>query len=75
MNMAVLVDLTKCIGCHSCSVACKLWNGLSFKKKPPRGNAKPGDLDDRNWTVIQKKTVTATDSGKQFQNLYCLKLL
>ena len=35
----VLVDLTKCIGCGSCTVACKLWNKLEFdKKKPTTGN-------------------------------------
>ena len=34
--MAVLVDITKCIGCESCSVACKLWNKLPYGKKKSR---------------------------------------
>ncbi|MCI6870701.1 MAG: 4Fe-4S dicluster domain-containing protein [Selenomonadales bacterium] len=53
--MAVLVDITKCIGCESCSVACKLYNKLDFKKEPR--NVKDGiiDLDDNNWTVIQQR--------------------
>ena len=28
---SVLVDLTKCVGCGSCTVACKLWNNQSFQ--------------------------------------------
>lgn len=28
MDYAVLVDLTKCIGCRGCQVACKRWNEL-----------------------------------------------
>lgn len=75
--MAVLVDLTKCIGCESCSVACKLWNKLPYGKKKSRVNKKK-DLDDDNWTVIQEKEVTA-ENGKHYtrfvkkQCLHCLE--
>mgnify|MGYP000550046703 CR=1 FL=1 len=52
----VLVDLTKCIGCGSCTVACKLWNKLEFdKKKPTTGN--DVKLVDKNWTVVTKNEV------------------
>ncbi|MDD3115221.1 MAG: 4Fe-4S dicluster domain-containing protein [Anaerovibrio sp.] len=51
--MAVLVDITKCIGCESCSVACKLYNELDFKSKPRNG---ADELDDNRWTVIQQHT-------------------
>ena len=52
--MAVLVDITKCIGCEGCSVACKMYNGLNFKAEPR--NIKDGrvELDDNRWTVIQE---------------------
>ncbi|WP_027405660.1 4Fe-4S dicluster domain-containing protein [Anaerovibrio sp. RM50] len=53
--MAVLVDITKCIGCEGCTVACKRYNNLNFKAKPRNvkddGNV---DLDDNRWTVIQE---------------------
>ncbi|MFH1676905.1 MAG: 4Fe-4S dicluster domain-containing protein [bacterium] len=29
---AMLNDLTKCIGCRACQVACKEWNGLTYSK-------------------------------------------
>lgn len=53
----VLFDLKKCIGCGSCTVACKLWNDLDFD-----GNAHGDDviLDGKNWTVVQHLEVTTT---------------
>jgi len=50
----VLVDLTKCIGCGSCVVACKMYNKNEWitDRTPTSGeNAK---LADENWTVVQK---------------------
>ena len=75
--MAVLVDLTKCIGCESCSVACKLWNKLPYGRKKSRPQ-KEKDLNDDNWTVIQEKHVEA-ENGKAYtrfvkkQCLHCLE--
>ena len=59
----VLVDLTKCIGCGSCSVACKLWNGTSFDKEKPATNetGKDAILNDKNWTIVTKHEVKNTE--------------
>ena len=60
----VLVDLTKCIGCSSCTVACKMYNDNKWvdEKAPTSGeNAK---LADENWTVIKKCNVK-DHSGKE----------
>lgn len=67
--MAVLVDITKCIGCESCSVACKLYNELDFKAKPR--NVKNGvvELDDNRWTVIQEHK---TEDKLRFVKKQCL---
>lgn len=56
MTKGVLVDLTKCIGCGSCTVACNLWNSLGFSEgKPAMGpNVK---LNDKNWTVVNSHEV------------------
>lgn len=71
--MAVLIDITKCIGCESCSVACKLYNKLDFKA-PPR-NVKDGvvDLDDNRWTVIQERKTA--DDRLRFVKKQCLHCL
>ena len=29
-NKGVLVDITKCVGCGSCTVACKMWNNQTY---------------------------------------------
>ncbi|MBO8138696.1 MAG: 4Fe-4S dicluster domain-containing protein [Desulfotomaculum sp.] len=56
MSKGVLVDLTKCVGCGSCTVACKLYNDNKYEKdKPAIGmNA---TLTDQNWTVVSAKQV------------------
>ena len=72
--MAVLVDITKCIGCEGCSVACKMYNGLDFKAKPR--NVKNGniDMDDNRWTVIQEFHTANNDLRfVKKQCLHCLE--
>ena len=54
----VLVDLTKCIGCGSCVVACKMYNNNKWidnrKQKPAPTAGEGAKLADENWTVVQK---------------------
>jgi len=47
----VLVDITKCVGCGSCVVACKMWNGLKHEKNQP-STGKDAVLAAENWTVV-----------------------
>ena len=76
--MAVLVDITKCIGCESCSVACKLWNKLPYNRPKSRKQKEEKDLDDDTWTTIQRKRVDAPN-GKGYmrfvkkQCMHCLE--
>lgn len=61
-DKGVLVDLTKCIGYGSCTVACKLWNKLDFnEEKPALGHQVK--LNDKNWTIVNKKDVV-TKNGE-----------
>jgi formate dehydrogenase iron-sulfur subunit len=58
MSRAVLIDTTKCIGCRSCQVSCKEWNGLPAEKTslPESG------LGMQNPRVLSAKTlVVVTD--------------
>lgn len=57
MAKGVLVDLTKCIGCGSCAVACNLWNGLGYDDKKPELSSDV-KLNDKNWTVVSSHEVT-----------------
>jgi len=54
MQHSVLVDITRCIGCQGCQVACKSWNERPSERTtlgPTMGN--PGDMDSSSYTVIR----------------------
>ena len=53
-DKGVLIDLTKCIGCGSCTVACKLWNKVEFNEKAPMVGS-GAKLNDKNWTVVERR--------------------
>ena len=49
----VLVDLTRCIGCRGCQVACKSWNERSVSKTVMDGTfTNPPDLNSDTYTRI-----------------------
>ncbi len=50
MRAAILTDVTKCIGCGQCAIACKKMNHL--KADVPRRWDEDDGLTARNWTSI-----------------------
>ena len=48
MKAAMLIDLSKCIGCGACSLACQEANGLPRQKNPE-------GLSDNVWTALRQK--------------------
>jgi formate dehydrogenase iron-sulfur subunit len=53
-EVAKLIDVSKCIGCKACQVACNEWNDL----RPAMGNFvgaydNPADLGAESWTVMR----------------------
>ena len=53
MTRTTLVDITKCIGCRACQVACKQWNDRDGEKT----ELQP-DLGFQNPAVLSAKTLT-----------------
>jgi formate dehydrogenase iron-sulfur subunit len=53
-SKAVLVDLTQCVGCGSCTVACKLWNGKTYEKNTPATGKQPV-ASQSNWTTVKQE--------------------
>ena len=50
----VLIDLTRCIGCRGCQVACKQWNERSVKKTALTGNfTSPMELNSETYTLVK----------------------
>lgn len=63
MEKSVLVDLTLCIGCRACQIACKQWNERSTRKTSLDGNfTNPTALNSDTYTHI-KFFEKRTDSG------------
>jgi formate dehydrogenase iron-sulfur subunit len=56
---AKLIDVSKCIGCRACQVACKQWNELAAVKTINRGtHQNPPDLTPETYTLIRYDEVS-----------------
>jgi formate dehydrogenase iron-sulfur subunit len=52
--VAKLIDISKCIGCKACQVACMEWNDLRDEVGQNVGvYDNPRDLTDQSWTVMR----------------------
>ena len=50
---AMMQDMSKCMGCKACQVACKSWHGLPGEKTTQRGTYQnPPDLDASTYTMV-----------------------
>ena len=56
MSYAKLIDTTKCIGCRSCQVICKEWNGMPGEatrlQEGPLGFQNPSTLSGKTYMLI-----------------------
>lgn len=53
MSKTMLMDLSKCIGCRGCQVACKQWNDLEGEKTENRGSYQnPLKLSTSTWKLV-----------------------
>ena len=54
MEVAKLIDISKCIGCKACQVACMEWNDLRDEVGNNVGvYDNPADLTAKSWTVMR----------------------
>ena len=54
VEVAKLIDESKCIGCKACQVACAQWNELSDEVGHTVGvYDNPADLTDESWTLMR----------------------
>jgi len=66
---AVLIDVTRCIGCGSCAAACKLSNDLEFRDDQPWAGA-DAQLAYSNWCVVSE---LPEDVYVKRQCMHCLE--
>ncbi|MEW5957044.1 MAG: 4Fe-4S dicluster domain-containing protein [Chloroflexota bacterium] len=58
MSKAMLTDLSRCIGCRSCQVACKQWNELPAEVTQQTGTYEnPPRFSAKTWTRVQVREV------------------
>ncbi len=54
VKKGVLIDISKCIGCRACQVACKEWNSLPAVKTRNWGSYQnPASLNADTWSIIE----------------------
>jgi len=54
VKVAKLIDISKCIGCKACQVACMEWNDLRDEVGTNVGvYDNPRDLTDQSWTLMR----------------------
>ena len=59
-----LIDVSKCMGCRSCQVACKQWNELPAMSSINSGNYQnPPDLQAYTWTLVRFQEVSDKNEG------------
>jgi len=72
--VGLLYDATKCIGCKSCSVACKEANGLSADGTEFGGGLydAPTSLNERTKSVIQLVRDEGQSAYVKMQCMHCV---
>jgi formate dehydrogenase iron-sulfur subunit len=54
LEVAKLIDVSRCIGCKACQSACMEWNDLRGEVGQNLGYyTNPRDLDDQTWTLMR----------------------
>ncbi|ATE62013.1 formate dehydrogenase subunit beta [Thauera sinica] len=65
-EVAKLIDVSRCIGCKACQVACMQWNDLRDEIGTCAGTYdNPRDLTDQSWTVM-RYAEAETDRGLEW---------
>jgi formate dehydrogenase iron-sulfur subunit len=64
--VAKLIDISKCIGCKACQVACMEWNDLRDEITYHPGYNNPVDLSDQSWTVMRFTEIEGKNGGLEW---------
>jgi formate dehydrogenase iron-sulfur subunit len=70
---AILIDVSKCIGCRGCQVACKQWNQLGAEKTRFTGTYQnPPKLSAQTWTLVKFIEPEAAPVRWLFRKMQCM---
>jgi formate dehydrogenase beta subunit len=66
-KVAKLIDVTTCIGCKACEIACQEWNDLPFAETTFQNNLQTmPDTSWNVWTLIKMNEVEREDGSLQW---------
>jgi Fe-S-cluster-containing dehydrogenase component len=68
--LGILIDTTKCVGCHSCSEACAEAHGLP---EPNTDDDVRKDTTPTQWTVVNRFEVDGEEIFAKRQCMHCLE--
>jgi formate dehydrogenase iron-sulfur subunit len=71
-----LIDVTKCIGCRACQVACKNWNdcdGEATQLEPDLGLQNPVSLSAKTYTLITSHEIPDEHAPGGLQYLFTMQ--
>jgi formate dehydrogenase iron-sulfur subunit len=74
MGKGMLIDLTKCVGCRGCQVACKQWNNLPAEPTSIGTEfTNPQTRSAYTWTLVEFKTFELEGkTASSFTKTQCL---
>jgi len=73
-DRALLIDLTKCVGCGRCVDACKAENGLAWREdQPARGS--DAALAAANWSVVRSEGRVGAGGEPRYVKTQCMHCL
>ncbi|HKD04676.1 MAG TPA: 4Fe-4S dicluster domain-containing protein [Bryobacteraceae bacterium] len=73
---STLVDITKCIGCKACQVACKQWNereGETTEYEPGLGYQNPATLSAKTYTLISSHEIPNESAPGGLNYLFAMR--
>jgi len=73
-RLGMLTDLTRCVGCRYCEMACKEAHGLPPHKKPLEDESVFEEIrrtDDKFLTVVNRFTDTDNEEGTVYRKVQC----
>src|SRR3990172_12556036 len=67
LELAKLIDVSRCIGCKACQAACQEWNDLrDGVGSISTGYENPADLTENSWTLMRFYEEQLPDCGLQW---------
>lgn len=71
-----LIDITNCIGCRACQVACKQWNerpGEETELEAPMGFQNPATLSAKTYTLISFHELLNEEKPEGFETAHVMR--